>query len=369
MRIAKRAVFWSVGLLVIVPAWAQTSDAPRPDGPPGRGRARAVDRMGWLTRVLARRLDLDAEQQAQYDAIVEKFRQQFVGDDENSPRTLFEQMRAAREAGDRERFEQLRERLHDLRAQMAEQIEPFFDEVEQILRDDQIPILNEFREQVESRVRGQRQMQVLRRAMRELRGRLDLTAEQAERYQELTGTIRDQMLGQHQRGEQMRELVNQMRQARAAGDEERLAELREQMRSLRPDPQHLLDAFFSGLERFLTPAQLKAVEAYREETLADADTRADRELDVRRVLRAARRLRLTGEKRQQLREIEREAMREVRKLRRRDREGQALLAEKIADEIRDLLTPEQVEKFDQLLERQSGLRRRARSRGHHPDTP
>ncbi len=342
-------------LLLSLPALAQRSDRPASDSPRS-GPARQADRLGWMIRILAERLDLDPDQQAQYDQIVEEFRQQMLADDQPGPRELFQQMRQAREAGDRERIAELRQRLAELREQMQQQLEPFFDEVEQILRDDQVPVLNEFRERIEQRVRGPRQFAALQRAMRELRGQLDLSPEQAQKYQELTARIEEQMQSAHQHGPQMRELFEQLREARAAGDEQRVAELREQLRSLRPDPQAWLDQFFSGLEQFLTPEQLATVRQYRDKLQPQRDAGPS---DVRFVLRAARRLRLDPDQRQRLRTIERDAQSALRQLRRRDREGRALLAEKVADQIREILTPQQAERFDKLLQ---GSRKRHRQR-------
>lgn len=359
---------WAIlggSLLLVLPAIAQRTDR-LPTDQPRRGPVRQADRLGWMIRALAERLDLDADQQAQYDEIVEKFRQQMLNDETPSPRELFEQMREAREAGDRERIAELRERFAELREQMQQRLEPFFDEVEQILHDDQVPVLNEFRERVEQRVRGPRQFAALQRAMRELRGQLDLTPEQAEKYQALTAGIEEKMQSMRERGPQMRELFQQMREARDAGDQQRVAELREQLRSLRPDPQAWLDEFFSGLEAFLTPEQLATVRQYRDKLQPQGRDAGPG--DVRFVLRAARRLRLEPEQRDKLRTIERDAMSALRKLRRRDREGRALLAEKVTDQIREILTPEQTERFEKLLERSSRRHRRGEG-ATRSDTP
>lgn len=74
-------------------------------------------------------------------------------------------------------------------------------------------------------------------------------------------------------------------------------------------------------------------------------------LDARTVLRAVKRVDLTRAQKDEIRDIEREAIGAYRKISRKDKQGHTELAERVKAEITELLDGEQIEQFESALKR------------------
>jgi (p)ppGpp synthase/HD superfamily hydrolase len=153
-------------------------------------------------------------------------------------------------------------------------------------------------------------------------------------------------------------LMDEMRAAQEAGDQERVEELRQKLDEARPSQEAMFEAFFVELEGTLTEEQLARLTTFREQLTTGSRGQAGGAGDVRDVLRAAKRLTLSDEQKAKIREIERETIGAYRKLARRDKEAQASLANEVKAEIARVLDAEQVKEFEQALERSEGSRPR-----------
>jgi len=354
----------AVLLSVVLLPWAfpQTppgSDPPpqRPDRPRERGERGDFrgpgNWIGWVARTLAQQLDLDDQQRESYQQIVEKYQQPAEGEAEggDATRTLFEQMRAAREAGDDARVNELREQFRQLRERGSQRMNAFFDEVQTILREDQVGRLTQFRERAGQRMREGGPDDVRERIAR-LRAQLSLDEEQAQRFDQAVEDMR------RQQGEQMRQvgpLFRELREAQRAGDEERVRQIEDQIAELRFDPQAMRDELYAAIAEFLRPDQKQILDEFRR---SEGGERAQEDpTDVRTILRAAKRLELTEDQSDKLREIERDAGQAERQVRRSDRESRAALAADVTKKIEALLTPEQIEQFRKSLQPRERTRR------------
>jgi hypothetical protein len=336
-----------IGVLA-APAWAQQeTDRPRQPGErrggPGGGRAVWGGRM--FTRV-ANELDLDEEQRAEFDKIVAAHRERM----REQGRRWMEVRQAIRD-GDEERAAQLRAELPE-RGGLGSGMVEVLDEIEPILREDQVATLWEIQDRMQRRQEG---WQSYRSVVDDLPDELKLDTTQREEFDRIMESRRQQM---RDRGSELRPLFEEMREASEAGDQERVEELRRQLEEARPDPASMLPGLFDELEGVLNDEQKERLAAFRERLEtggADAEQREPE--DVRNVLRAVRRLRLDSEQKSDIREIEREAVGAYRKIGRRNQEEQARLAVEVKKEILALLDAEQAEQFEQQLNR---LERRGR---------
>ncbi len=340
-----------IGTLVAA-AWAQ----PGPDQPERRGERRGErlrgerpDRGAWADRMyerIADELELDDEQRRQFDEITAAQRQRMR---EGQERWM--EVRRAEREGDEERAAQLRAELGE-RPRPGGGMSEMLEELEPILREDQIARLWEIQDRME-RGRGDRER--YGRMIRELPDELGLDEGQREEFQEILTAQREQM---RERWSQQRPLMEQMREAQEAGDQERVEELRRQLEESRPDPATMFDGFFEDLAEILTEEQQQRLAKYREQMETGGRGERGGADDVRDVLRAAKRLRLSSEQKDELRDIERGAIREYRQIGRRDQKGQADLAAAVRKEVAEMLDAEQVKQFEQQLQRLGGRSRR-----------
>ena len=105
-----------------------------------RGDQRRGPRFGALMQRMPDQLELDDEQRAQFEDIVAEHRER-MGEARQrggEMREIFREMQAAREAGDDERVEELRAQMRERRGGGGRFMEEFFDDVEGILREDQL---------------------------------------------------------------------------------------------------------------------------------------------------------------------------------------------------------------------------------------
>lgn len=330
----------AAALVTGAPAQERESAAPqergaarieRPDRGDRGGRGGGFDRM--FERI-ARELNLDDEQRARFDELVAAQR---------------ERMRAARGQRDRgpegERGEDSRPDGRPERGRFGggDPMAQFYDELKPILSEEQAAKLDDMR--AEMRRRGPDRGGMSRRIIDELPAELQLDDQQRTQFDDLAETLR-----RHEREqfESARPLFEQMREARDAGDDERVQALREEMERSRRDREAPLNQFFDELDGILRADQKQRLAEYREE-LSNRDRR-DASTDVRSILRAARRLDLTDEQKDALRDLEREVTDQAREVR-GDREAAAKLAAEVKDRISKLLDDEQRAQFDDSLRR------------------
>ncbi|MBU0617878.1 MAG: Spy/CpxP family protein refolding chaperone, partial [Planctomycetes bacterium] len=207
----------------------------------GRDRGPGMDRM-W-TRV-ADELDLDEEQRVQFDEISAKYRER-MREAGQRWQEVREEMREAREAGDEERVRELRAEMRGGRESegaFAEALE----ELEPILREDQVARLWELQDRMQGRGQDRERY---RRVINDLPDELDLSDEQRDEFEQLLNSQREKM---RERWSDVQPLMDEMREARQAGDEERVRELQEQLEQTRPSQEAMFEAFFVELKDMLT---------------------------------------------------------------------------------------------------------------------
>ncbi|TWT40291.1 hypothetical protein RAS1_39990 [Phycisphaerae bacterium RAS1] len=335
-------------------ALAQNPPPPPPggeDGPRRMGRGRDGGMMfGGPGRMLGRlpqQLQLDDEQKTRFEELLAAHRERM--------RAFGEQMREARQAADEgspDTAEQLRNQLRDSDVP-NQSVQQLFDDLEPLLREEQLEKLDSIREDNDRR--GD-QMQKMMRMREELPEQLQLTPEQEQQFDNMLRERRESM---RERMSGMRPLMEEMRAAREAGDEARVAELEKQMEAGQPDMTSMQNEFFEQLAAILNADQQKLLAEYRAEFTGEAAGKSGSTADLKTILRAARRARLTSEQKDELRDIEKESLAAQKKLNRRDKEAQAALASQVREKIERLLEPQQKERFEQVLERsQRGARSR-----------
>lgn len=354
---------------------AQDQDAPR-RGEARQDGARRQDPLAMLERA-ARQLDLDESQQAKFDEIIARHREEFEKNAETM-RDLMRQMREAREAGDDAKAADIRRQIGELRG--PGQMEKVLDEVEAILTDAQKEKLGQLRERME---RGGQQRPggpggpgdpIAR--MEQLRERLRLDETQTAKFDELFTAFREAVKPAEGQPDPM-QLQREMRQAVASGDRERAAEIRKLLDEHRKVVQAAADEFFQQLEPVLNADQKKMIENARE-MLARGPAgpggpdgaRGARQNDARMLIRAAKRLDLTQEQKTQIDAIEKDATGKIREAG-RDAEPETLAQIKtdVEKQIREILTSEQTKQFDQIVERLSNAGRGGPARDGEGDQP
>lgn len=303
-------------------------------------------------------LGLDEQQQVAFDDIVAAYRERLTsqaGDADN--REIMQKLREARQNGDEETARQLREQLR-ASGGGREQIQRFFDDVEKILRDDQKEALSEMRDRL-ARAGGRMggMMDPVGR-LAGLREQLSLTPRQAATWDRLLAEFEASVAPQD--GEP--DFRPGARGREAGGDPERMREMGAAMMARRERVMKATDEFFAGLDPILTDEQRQITAEFREDMApgGPGGGRGDRD-NPRIVFQAARRLQLTREQREGLRQIEQETGARMQEIR-RDPQALAALKADVANQVRDILTPEQVHAFDDALAR-------AEARGGRPGGP
>jgi hypothetical protein len=320
---------------------------------PGGGRGMMGGRM--MGRMVEE-LDLDENQQKIYEELAAPMRERM--------RVQGERWRAAREAADGGDDTQLKQ----LQAEFQQQggpgrggpfggADPFgeiFEQLEPHLRPDQVDKLDNMRDRMD---RDRESMDSWRRISDELPGKLNLDEAQKQQFDEALQAAREET---GQRWQAMRPIFEQMQEARDAGDNERVAELRQQFEQQRPDGTAQLQGLLGQIEQMLRDDQKEAFAEFQNDigigTGGDAAD-AGGLTDVRAILRVAKRLRMTSEQKDDFRALERQAMRSLR-VAGRDQAAKAELAERVKEQIEQLLDDTQKERFQSQLERLSRRNRR-----------
>lgn len=322
------------------------------------GERRGRDRGGRADRMFARiadELELDEAQRAQLDEIAAEHRERMRETEERE-----QEIREAMRDTDDEHAAELRAELREIRGPETGMTE-VLEKLEPILRDDQISRLWEMQDRNDRR-RDDRER--YRRITQELPDELGLSEEQRDEFDALLRAQREQM---RERWSEVRPLMEEMRQAREAGNQARVDELRQQLEDTRPSQDALFEAFFEELKDTLTEEQLGLLSAFREELAGGGPGQRGGPSDVRNVLRAVKRLELDSDQKGRIREIEREAIGAYRKIPRSNKEEQAVLAAETQAEIMEVLNEEQAKEFESVLKqaggRQRGERGQRRERG------
>jgi hypothetical protein len=295
-------------------------------------------------------LELDADQQAEYDRIVDKYNKRRGGAaDSKRLRELEKELQRARQTGDDERAAEVRDEMRAARG--GGPIEPFLDEIEGILRDDQLKKLVEIREELaEDSTRGPAALAELKT----LRRRLRLSRDQDEQYDQRYEELKSDLAAGRGGGEEMDTIVKELMKAVEAGDEERIQELRTQLPNPSAQAEIAVAHFLDDIEEFLEPEQLETLEAFRHRM----DRGRGGKVSLREYFRFATKLDLDKEQQEALRDLRKQTQRSEREAR-RDKDALAALTAETQEELRSILTDEQCAEFDRwLADRESEKTRR-----------
>ena len=351
------AIAWAVA-----PSLAQqeTSEKPRsgkgPQAQPlTREQARASTYQARIERI-RKQLNLDENQKQEFDHIAAEFLKHSPGEmDRQRQHELMAEMRSAHQSNNGKRVNELREELR--RIQTGRPMSEFFDDVEKILHDEQLETLAEIRARATAQARRGRGPLA---QLDGLRDELKLNDEQAQRWDELYAELEEGFGKGKADPEATSALIQEIKKAAEQGDTERIKELRDQMPDRRGESDRLISEFLGQIERILEPEQKETLDRFRREM-----RRGGSRIAVRDYFRFVSRLDLDQEQRQALREIEHES-RQAERQARRDPVAQEQLLEEVQEQLRGMLTDEQVAEFDRWLESRSS---RGYGRGHREDRP
>lgn len=338
--------------LLSVGGWAQDAQEPPDEGQTGVGEAAPPEsppsgreagrmRMRWAFQHILDELGLDEQQRRKFEEITAKHEGRMLDLEER-----WREIREAQRAGDRELANRLRAEMRDRRGPDAG-MDDILEELEPSLREDQIAKLWDLQDQMQERRSNRERYQWL---MSELPAELNLDAGQKVHYQKILDAQRNKM---QERIIELRPLMDQLRRAEAAGDDERVRQLREQLEESTPKREEMIEWFLAELPEILREDQVELLaQSLAEHGAAQAaEKEASAELDVRLVLRAARRARLEENQRGRIREIEREAIAAYRRIPGRDKDAQSRLAAEVKGKIEALLNEQQKAAFETALQR------------------
>ncbi|MBU0637927.1 MAG: hypothetical protein KKB50_03615 [Planctomycetes bacterium] len=367
-----------------LPAFAQQGNERARDGAGRPGRPRAAQRgpgpggprIEMMAQRLAQSLELSQDQIAKLDEIVAKHEGRFQQGRERSEqmRTLMQEYRTARESGDESRLEELRAQIRESSGgDNEDMMAPFFDDVSAILTDEQAAQFAQWRERMQGRggERGARMAERMERQFDEMADALKLDGEQQARFDELMDKALGQYDQQRTAAEDGRSIVEQMREARREGDADRILELEDQMRAARSQREAPLQNFFDELEKILNDSQKQTLERYRARMDRAGRGGEAQRVDVQTLLRVVKRMELTAEQTERIREIEREAKLAMQDARGRD--AQTALVESVKRELKSVLDADQFAELERSLGRggrgERGDRQRNRQDGQGRERP
>lgn len=337
-------------MFVAVAAAAPQERGPRPRGgrgapppPPPPPPAAREDRPDARALVddLRQRLALTDEQTPQYDAAASEFLDGLdalrndAGMDRN---TLREEIQAARRDGDVQRVQELRAAARDAGQKYGELRRNFVTTLQTFLTDDQKATLEQFRSEQADRRRGEVRQDIEAR-LQALPDELNLSPEQRTQYDELLATRRAAL---DENRKKVQPLVQELRDARASGDDARVQELQKQIQDSRASTGGP-DGFFSQLDSILTPEQ-KAKLA----TLRATGAPPTGQVSPQRIIGLVRELDLSSQQKKQVDDIVRDFRRENGRMS-AGRDAQAKLSSALVEKLKAALTPEQSKQFDDLL--------------------
>ena len=120
-----------------------------------RGDAQAAGQESDRFKLIARQLQLDEQQKADFEKIVAKYRDRDSQDKSQRLRELVGELRQANEAGDTDRVQELRGEMRALR-RGGNDMNMFLDEIEPLLREDQRPAFDELKQRFAPRAQKKR---------------------------------------------------------------------------------------------------------------------------------------------------------------------------------------------------------------------
>lgn len=196
-----------------------------------------------------------------------------------------------------------------------------------------------------------------------LTSELNLTADQQTQIRTVIQTHFQQARQAQQdseQGQQIAAIRDQMRQAREAGDQQRLEELRKQLRELtgsesdgrRAAVQQSMQELRGKIAPLLTPEQQEKFAAMDLAPGATAGALGPGAADPRRLRSAVQKLDLTSEQRAQVDQIFQNARDEMKSLPEGDRRARYQLGQKVMSDVRAVLTPEQQTQLQELLSKE-----------------
>lgn len=309
----------------------------RPGGPPRRGPGRMLDRF-------VEPLELNDEQRAEFEQIMAEH-----GDRTREARELSRAMGLAMRSGDTQKAEELRTQMFELGIDPWDSLQQVLDEVEPILNDEQFERFSEMRATFQQRREGR---ETLRRWTSELPDAVNMTEGQRQQFNEY---LRVRRGGWRQYIERLQAVRRDMREARSAGDMERLAELEAELDASRPDSTARQDELAEAVREMLNEDQLPMLDSYLDSA---GGGRANLPGDVRSLVRAAARSRLDRPQRKEWRIIMRDAIKSLRRIDRKDEKAKSALAADTRSKIEAMLNEDQVKRFEKELERLTRRRKR-----------
>ncbi len=344
-------------------------------------RRQRGQRRGRMLENLGEALQLDETQMTQFEEIRAGHTERM-----QAFRERWQAVRDAREAGNDELAEQLRD---EMRSDMKEgggpreSLQQAMDQLDPILTEEQRTQLAELRERNGRRGEGRRGNRGERQRGQQGEGRrgggagganktarladkLQLDDEQRTQYDAMTAANKSQ---QADRKAKIQSLRKSLQEAKTAGDTVKVAEIKAQIATLRAEGAAASAAFYEQLDGILRMDQKQALADYRAAALAEKALKGF-PTDLRTTIRAAMRVKLDRDQRTQLKKISKDAKnalsdarKEDRKNRSRARAAEAELTAKVKAKIVAMLTAEQKAKYQKELERlsrKSGKRARPR---------
>jgi len=221
---------------------------------PPPGASERLDRM-------AEELQLDEYQRGQLDeaarGILDRFRN--MGQQWQELRPLYEQRRQAVLDGDDALVEQLTQQIEESRPDPRNVFQGFFDEVETFLTPEQSERLQQMRSRFAGGGGGPGER------IDQLGDDLQLDEGQREQFEGFRRELGEQFRAQGQQWQQVRSLMEQRRDAEAAGDGSRVEELDAQIAEARPQRGAMMDQFLDNVDGILRDDQRPVLETFRQE--------------------------------------------------------------------------------------------------------
>ncbi|MEP0846810.1 MAG: Spy/CpxP family protein refolding chaperone [Phycisphaerae bacterium] len=363
---------WISGLTVLCASIAWAQENPPPDDDAGaasdkpvtqaRGVSSRTDYSALADR-LTQELSLTDEQRRQLE--------QFIAEERAGQRKVnahgadahrMQEMRKALKEGDTKKAEELRKQMGERRGAGA--LDRILDKLDPTLNDEQRAKLADIRPSLAGAA-GMSGGTTTERLGR-LKTQLELDEKQSAEFDRLYEQFQKNYAGlEEQQQAEMMGLIDQVREAAKAGDNERVAQLREQIESSRGQTDEAVHGFLDEVEKILRDEQMFNFERYTRQ-FASKDNFGPAG-DVRRLLAAARRLDLDREQRDKLRDLERETSRAARQAR-RDSAAAAQVYESAREKLAEIIGADKVSELEQKLSEHGALSRRGARKPQPPES-
>lgn len=291
-------------------------------------------------------LDLTPEQKTQVDQIVAEHKRQR----EELRKLVSEMIRSPKT--EPEKYEALRDQINEMQTKMRDPVAWLCEDIEKVLAPGQAERLKAMREQMTRGGRTPKRSDA--DLLRELRATLELTPQQSAEFDALLAQGGDAH-GQHAQGaggpsgEELKGLLEELRQAREQRDRERIAELQQKLAGMQTTQQIDWDDFTARLASILTEEQVEKLEAFEVRMEAGGDEATIGE--IRDMFRAARRVGLTAEQTQKIRDLQKLIRRKHGRLAVSDDAARQKAVEEIREHLKALLDEQQFRRFEVNLRR------------------